>query len=646
MSRRRERSDSRYSEVQDLADRYYKELRDGKVRIDGAGRYLRCPYCHDSRRKEYNLVDLERHASRIGRDSKSASFRDKARHLGLLGYLGRYGHRKRKPSPAYNPKHSDEKGKSFEVAIEKVFERTDVDDTLIRTELGEIKKKQYETKIKNGNIAAEVNYPDIEQGEITNGSGHFGVINKATSANSGEEVFKPALQSKACAAVKHVDKGDNERIVWPWMAVIANIPVEKKEGKYVGESGGKLKEHLCTHGYNPIKVHPLWNYQGHSGFAIVEFNKDWEGFKDAMAFENTFEVDRHGKRDWHQRSCRRNGFFGWLAREDEYHENGLIGKHLRKNGDLKTLSDIEMENRRKDTSLMCSLTNQLESKRMECEEIKKNISKTDLFMGNIMMQKEEMIQSYNEEIQKMQDIASDQLRKISEEQKRSKAELEAQRLKLKLRTTELEKRRALNENEKRNLDKQKKKNELAIIEQKKADEKMLKLAEEQKRQKELLHKKIIELESELDKKQALELHIQRMRGAIEVMKHMSTCEEEDLEVKKKLEAIEEELNDKKEELDGMETVNQALIIKERMTNDELQQARQQLLSVFNDSRANICVKRMGELDEKPFVKVANIKHGGEDAKAKAAELCSLWEDYLRDPSWHPYKMVVEGETCK
>ncbi|CAA0811868.1 Factor of DNA methylation 1 [Striga hermonthica] len=223
-------------------------------------------------------------------------------------------------------------------------------------------------------------------------------------------------------------------------------------------------------------------------------------------------------------------------------------------------------------------------------------------------------------------------------------------------TKELEKRRALNENEKRNLDEQKKKNELAIMEQTNDDEKMVKLAEEQMRQKELLLKKIIELESELDKKQSLELNIQHMRGAIEEMNHMSTCEEEDMELKKKLEAIEEELNDKEEELDGMESVNQNLIIKERKTNDELQQARQQLLSnfmfiylspkIFNDSRTNICVKRMGELDEKPFVKVANIKHGGEDAKAKAAELCSLWEDYLRDPNWHPYKMVVEGETFK
>ncbi|KAK6142174.1 hypothetical protein DH2020_005229 [Rehmannia glutinosa] len=430
------------------------------------------------------------------------------------------------------------------------------------------------------------------------------------------------------------------------MAIIANLPVEKKDGRYVGESGRKLKEEWVGKGYNPIKVHPLWGFRGHSGFAIVEFSKDWEGFKNAMAFEKAFEMDYHGKRDWHARRDKGDKLYGWLAREDEYRGGGLIGKHLQKNGDLKTVSDIQREDRKKDTSLMCNLTNQLESKRKKCEEIKKDISRTEIFMGNIMEQKEEMIQSYNEEMEKMQDSASDQLRKISEEHERSKAELEARREKLKLREKELRQRRALNESEKRKLDNQKKMNEMAIMEQKKADEKMLKLAEEQKRQKELLHKKIIELEVNLDQKQVLELQIQRMRGAIEVMKHMTTDEEGDMEDKKKLESIEEELKDKEEELDGLESVNQALIIKERMTNDELQEARKQLINVFNDSQANICVKRMGELDGKPFAKAAKTKYAGEDWKVKAIELCSLWEDYLRDPSWHPYKVVMVGETHK
>ncbi|KAK6163215.1 hypothetical protein DH2020_000079 [Rehmannia glutinosa] len=261
---------------------------------------------------------------------------------------------------------------------------------------------------------------------------------------------------------------------------------------------------------------------------------------------------------------------------------------------------------------MCDLTNQLESKRKKCEEIKEDISMTEIFMANLMEQKEEMIQMYNEEMKKMQDSASDFIRKISEEHERSKAELETRREKLKLREKLLRQRRAMNESEKRKLDNQEKMNEMAIMERKKAYEKMLKLAEEQKRQKELLHKKIIELEAKLDQKQALELEIHRFRGAI----------------------------------DGPESVNQALIIKERMTHDELQEARKQLIYAVHMIHSNICVKRMGELDGKPFVKAVKTKYAGEDVIAKAMELCSLWEDYLRDPSWHPYKLVMIGGTFK
>ncbi|KAL0417862.1 UNVERIFIED_CONTAM: Factor of DNA methylation 4 [Sesamum radiatum] len=601
MSHTRERrSESRYSELEELEHRYYKELRDEVVRIHGAGKYLRCPYCQDHTRREYDVRELERHASRIARESKSASFKDKARHLGLLKYLDWYGHGKGK-------------GKSKSSLSNK---------REVASESGEL------ATMKEG-IAPEMDELCIEPGEIITKSADIGMVGE-DSVKSHGRIFKQDLQSPSHAAMRQsTQKGDDEPIVWPWMAIVANLPVEKKNGKYAGESGRKLREELVSQGHNPIKVHPLWDFQGHSGFAIAEFNKDWEGFKDAMAFEKAFEMDHHGKRDWYAKGHKGDKLYGWLARGEEYWGRGLIGKHLQKNGDLKTVSDIQNEDRRKDKSLMCNLTNELESKKKKCEEIKKSISKTEIFMGNIMVQKEEMIQSYNEEMKKMQDNASKKLRQISEEHKRSKSELEAQREALKLREKDLRQRQALNESEKKKLDNQKKMNEMAILQQKKADQQMLNLVEEQKRQKQLLHKKIIDLEAKLDQKQALELQIQRMKGAIEVMKYIT--DEGDKEDEKKLESVEEELRDKLEELDGLESLNQALIIKERRTNDELQEARKQLIKWANG---------------KPFVKAANMKYGGEDVTVKAMQLCSLWEDYLRDPSWHPYKVVMDGGTPK
>ncbi|KAH7851402.1 hypothetical protein Vadar_011103 [Vaccinium darrowii] len=172
-------------------------------------------------------------------------------------------------------------------------------------------------------------------------------------------------------------------------------------------------------------------------------------------------------------------------------------------------------------------------------------------------------------------------------------------------------------------------NERAILEQKWAYEKMLNLAEGQKREKEELLMKVIELEKKLDAKQERE--------------HMD--EYGDLEAKRKMEEIEEDLIHKEEDLKQLEVLNQALIVKERQSYAELEEAREVLINGLKDSRGCgfIVVKRMGELDDKPFHAAAKRKYAGEEVVEKAMELCSLWEDYLRDPSWHPFKVISVGE---
>ncbi|XP_047977567.1 protein INVOLVED IN DE NOVO 2-like [Salvia hispanica] len=669
MSDRRKKSESRCSELEDLKYKYYKDLRDGKLKIAGSGKYLRCPFCENYRRSEYNLLELEQHASRIAKESKSATFGDKARHLGLLKYLDRYGDevgsksQSMKRSPHISKSRHDDNRKygkytgksrlpqgapndslcSVERTIPNVDKPAD-SDMLTHTATGNIDPGEMVTEVgeivaPRGNLVGEVDELVTEAGERNTESADVGGIAKYRSLKSEEN-----LLSRSRTAIRQsADRGDDEPIVWPWMAVVANLPIEKKDGRYVGESGRKLKDEWVIQGYNPVKVHPLWGFQGHSGFAIVEFSKDWEGFKNAMAFEKAFEVDSHGKRDWYSKRQKGDKLYGWLAREREYLGGGLIGKHLQNHADLKTISDIQKEHHRKDASLMCTLTNQLKSKSKKCEEIKKIISKTDLLMNNIVVQKENMAHNYNEEMKKMQDAASHELRKIYKEQKRSKEELDDRKKELKLREKELYQRQAMNESEKRKLDDQNKENDMAILQHQKADENILKLAEEQKREKELLHKKILELEAKLDQKQALELQIEHIKGAIGVMKLMA--EEGDMEAKKKLESIEEELRDKEEELDGVESLNSNLIIKERRTNEEVQEARKELIAGIKGGRANICVKRMGDLDEKPFINLVKVKYGNADAE-KALELVSLWEDHLRDSYWHPYKVKVEGGKPK
>ncbi|KAI3772331.1 hypothetical protein L6452_03513 [Arctium lappa] len=469
-----------------------------------------------------------------------------------------------------------------------------------------------------------------------------GLVEKARHMGL-EEYLERELHAKTKCSEPTIEntvsrhKTSDELIVWPWMAVVANIPTVECNGKYSGESGKKLKDEWMKQGYNPIKVHPLWSWRGHSGQAVVEFGKEWDGFTHAMKFVKDFEIDKHGRKNWYDRTRQKDDkLYAWIAGEEDYNSNGLVAEHLRKNGDLKTLSAIEKEDSVKNSKLLLGLKTLIEEKSKRSEEIKIQIRRTDSHMDTVMEQREVMIENFNTDVKMMQEKANEQLKKITIEHEQSKLQLEDCERKLRA-------REAKNESEKMKLDEEKKMNELAILEQKKADERVLKLAEDQKREKEKLHHRIIELQKNLDDKQRLELEINQMKGAIEVRKHMT---DEDVEAKKKLESLEEDLKDKEEELESLEELNQALIIKERLSNDELQEARKELIFGLKENpvRAHIGVKRMGELDEKPFLAAAK-KNGSVKGAENAIKLASLWEERLRDPSWHPFKITtINGDT--
>lgn len=113
--------------------------------------------------------------------------------------------------------------------------------------------------------------------------------------------------------------------------------------------------------------------------------------------------------------------------------------------------------------------------------------------------------------------------------------------------------------------------------------------------------KILILEKQLDAKQKLELEIEQMKGKLEVMKHMRA--EDDSTFDKKIDDLKNDLKDKIEEMDDLESLNQTLIVKERKTNGELQEARKEMIAGLNDmtsGRNTMGIKRMGELDNLPF----------------------------------------------
>ncbi|XP_057955214.1 protein INVOLVED IN DE NOVO 2-like [Malania oleifera] len=645
-----EDTDISKSEVEDYKYEYYERLKRGKYKVKFTSRVFRCPFCPDRRMVDYTYKELMRHA--LSRGSQRRCLKEKAKHLALVRYMERYLDARDAPPRSgkwkETPIFENAAGEQFLGAkdAQPSLEAKDAQPYL------EAKDAQPYLEAKDAPRPAERNENPIvenagdEQSLVARNVPRPAKRQENSAVQNAVDDRSLAAEDVLRSAKRPAVENAGELFVWPWMAIVANLPVELKNGLYVGESASKHRDDLAKQGFNPVKVQPLWTRRGHSGYSIVVFNKGWDGFTNAMMFEKSFEADRRGRRDYMRRRADGNKVYGWVAREEDFNLKGLIGDHLRKNGDLKSVSEIQAEDERKENKLVSNLTNVIEVKNLQFQEVQKELYKTDKSLMSVMKQKDEMHQTFNEELSKMQQIARHQLENIFIEHEKVKFQLEAQKKELGQREKVLDKREALNENERKKLYHEKKMNERATIEQKRADENVLKLAEVHKRNKEELHKRIIELEKKLDAKQALELEIERMRGAIHVMKHMG--EEGDLESKKKVETIQEELTEKEEELEALEALNQTLIVKQRKSNDEVQEARKELINSLRDSssRAQIGIKRMGELNSKPFVTATQKKYSDEEADDKAVELCSLWEDYLRDPSWHPFKIITVAGNAK
>ncbi|XP_010474507.1 PREDICTED: factor of DNA methylation 5-like [Camelina sativa] len=104
-------------------------------------------------------------------------------------------------------------------------------------------------------------------------------------------------------------------------------------------------------------------------------------------------------------------------------------------------------------------------------------------------------------------------------------------------------------------------------------------------------------------------------------------EEKNQEIKRLNKEMIKKLEEEHCELEEVEYTNSALLLKERQSNDEIQEARKELIRGFRDlccdDRSTIGDKWMGKLDKKPFIQTT-----------------------LTDPSWYPFKRVGSGEKMK
>ncbi|KAM3335900.1 hypothetical protein ACQJBY_030065 [Aegilops geniculata] len=149
------------------------------------------------------------------------------------------------------------------------------------------------------------------------------------------------------------------------------------------------------------------------------------------------------------------------------------------------------------------------------------------------------------------------------------------------------------------------------------------------------------LEQERNAKQKLELENKQLQSKSEAMEHMQG--DEDSESKNKMA---ERIQDLLDQCEDMESCRQASIIRERKANDELQLAWKALIRGFQDlttGRTSIGIKRMGMLDQESLEKAFQQKLSEHDA----ALFCAKWEAEIGNPDWRPFKfMMVDGKEME
>ncbi|CAL5187404.1 unnamed protein product [Lathyrus oleraceus] len=647
-------------------DTAYEDLKNGTHNVKTSEDTFICPYC-PHRKQDNSYRELLEHAFMVDRtSSEKISARERANHLALLKYLEKDIVNVSMPGSS-KPVEKDTNSSESEISwlyVDKFYE--------------ELKRGSFKVRISDETFACpycpKMKRPGYLYRELFQhasgvsqiSSQKISVKKKATHLALMKYLkndiilnvtapSKPVNEAIMTMNVEHPTESANggilvdseKKFVWPWTGIVVNIPTRLTEdGRCVGESSSKLRDEYRIRGFNPTRVRPLWNSSDHTGAAVVEFDKSWLGLYNALAFERAYELDHHGKKDWLSHTEQKSGLYAWLARADDYQMNDTIGEQLQKM-DVKTIPEIMEHDDRMFNKLVSSLNDTLEVKKNKIQEMEVECDEITLRMDVVTGEIDRLSQSHCEEMNKIESSATQHFQSVLNGHELLKLQLESQKREIELRRIELQNCEANNGSERKKLEEEinetSTKNrflEMAAMEQQKASENVLKLAADQKRQKEQLHAKIIELEKQLNVKQKLELEIQQLKGKLNVMKHMKN--DVDFDVPDKMYALHRDLTEKERLLRAMNALNQTLIVKERKSNDELQEARKELITTIQEmpSRGNIGVKRMGEIDNRPFLEVMRKKFNTNDAEDRASKLCSLWEEHLKDPDWHPFKIVI------
>nr|KAJ0225555.1 hypothetical protein LSAT_V11C100013450 [Lactuca sativa] len=273
----------------------------------------------------------------------------------------------------------------------------------------------------------------------------------------------------------------------------------------------------------------------------------------------------------------------WLACSDDFESQGEIGDYLRKKHELRTISDLVQEAVQTRNKTVVELASEIDRRNENLDDLQIKYIQKRVSLSRMLEEKYSLHQAFYE-------------------------------------------------------------NEMLVVKLEKGKKKLNSLMKKLKtrREKGWVLKKVLGFGRQLDVEQKLEMRIKELKRKVQMMKHLG--DEDDAAVQEKITKMNNELEINMEEMENMENLNQTHLVKECQSNDELKEVRKELIKGLKGTlsgRTNIGVKRMGEIDMKAFHDACKEKFGNEEAQIKASELCSMWQEKLKNPEWHP-----DGDNLK
>ncbi|RCV24637.1 hypothetical protein SETIT_5G101800v2 [Setaria italica] len=350
-----------------------------------------------------------------------------------------------------------------------------------------------------------------------------------------------------------------------------------------------------------------------------------------------------GRRKWQRRGEGDAGcVFGWAAVREDLIGDGAVGRFLRESGTAaRSVEDIE-----KDEASAAVMLGAVAS---EYQRRERFLAAKNEEMARVVQRMEEESNRLHSELKELKAVADNTLlemfRGADEENNKLRAELDAIKGEVKLRVDRIQELKECRTElhcskvEKLVIEV----NSLDMADRKpEASDHAQMLHDKYKEEMEAINAKVIQLEKQLEQKEAQESAICLLNTKLQAEENLK----EAYGHLHKLVTISKECLE--QERERFQNVYIDLAQRDQLNRDELQETRQEVIKCLESMMISdftvIGIKRMGQLDEKPFHHACKRKYSDNDPDGKAARLVSSWQEELKNKSWNPFTtFLVDGE---